>query len=514
MPSWGQAPGGCVGVRIKIWPASQTETRDQVNDLAGEPRPETQRHFKVFGQAPGVFLLALTYLLLLILFLALKWSYRSFDQEKYFRDSKSYAASADLPRTSLAFWAGERSFTLPLLYKFLGVGLQNYQTPLAMTRVSQVQVWLSIFSWVLLALAVARQVRRRWLGAVGFGLVLTFSLAYDISRWDLLLLSESLSFSLFVLMVAGWLWLVGLAPPRQRSIRGLVTLMGLILVTILYSFTRDSNLYFVLMGAVVFSAAVFLRRCTLPRIYILTYLASAVLLFFAQNASINTGNRWQVFIYDHLAYRIIPNPAALAYFVRAGLPVSDSLLNIPNMSGSKYQALLLDDPTMEPVRQWTNTHGKATYAGWLLSRPLVTLGQPLLHASSLLDGLREGTLYGRNNSVLNYRSRRNPGQPIGTTILGLSRILFPIFPVWVYAAGYLALTGLTGLALLRGWRQQGSWLVVAVLLVSLYPLMFLVWHGNPMEIERHALQVAIQFRLAAWLALLFCLDERLSRSGA
>ena len=52
-----------------------------------------------------------------------------------------------------------------------------------------------------------------------------------------------------------------------------------------------------------------------------------------------------------------------------------------------------------------------------------------------------------------------------------------------------------------------AWLVIAVFLVSLYPLMFIVWHGNPIEIERHAAPVGIQFRLAGWMAVVLLLDQ-------
>ena len=51
------------------------------------------------------------------------------------------------------------------------------------------------------------------------------------------------------------------------------------------------------------------------------------------------------------------------------------------------------------------------------------------------------------------------------------------------------------------------WLVLSALLLNLYPLMFMVWHGDPMEIPRHAVQIGIQFRLAGWIAVLLFLDH-------
>ena len=55
---------------------------------------------------------------------------------------------------------------------------------------------------------------------------------------------------------------------------------------------------------------------------------------------------------------------------------------------------------------------------------------------------------------------------------------------------------------LSGSEKRSLWVVILALVVSIYPLMFIVWHGNPQEIERHALQIAVQLRLAGWMAVI------------
>ncbi len=440
-------------------------------------------------------LAALPYLALLAVFLVLKLSYPGFYPVRDFRDTTSYAAAAEIPLTSLQFWAGERPFTLPLLFKMVGVNSQNYKTLPAMTAVAEAQAWISILCWAILGLTVARRLRRRWLGAIAFCLVLAFSLVYDVSRWDRIMLSESLSFSLLALLLAGWIWLLEL-PAERRSLKGYLVMAAVVAISVLYSFTRDSNPYFVLIGAALFAVAALFRRFKLSRFFTLLYLGAAILLLLAQNASINTGNRWQVFIYDHLAYRIIPSQQALDYFVQAGLPVSDQLLQIPTMRGYVYQALLMNDPSMEPVRQWVNAHGKQTYAGYLLTHLRTTLLAPLIKADLLLNGTLQ---YGDPD-----HSQFFPAFP--ASLRWLTVVLFPILPSTWYALAYLAMLGLAIWAAMRGWGLS-AWLVVGAILASMYPLMFLNWHGDPMEIERHALQVAIQFRLVFWLVLLLGVDR-------
>ncbi len=50
-------------------------------------------------------------------------------------------------------------------------------------------------------------------------------------------------------------------------------------------------------------------------------------------------------------------------------------------------------------------------------------------------------------------------------------------------------------------------MVLAAILITIYPMLVLNWHGDPFEIARHAEQIAIQFRLAFWLAVLFIADQ-------
>ncbi len=159
---------------------------------------------KIGGNRLSVLIYAAAFLVILYTFIQIKLSYAGFNSEWIYRDTLSYVQASELSLGSASFWVGERSFTLPLFYKLVGVNTGNYDTPEIMVRVRVVQTWISIFSWVLLAAALCALFRQRWLRPVIFGLVLFFSLGAEISQWDSLLLSESLSFSLFALLVGSW----------------------------------------------------------------------------------------------------------------------------------------------------------------------------------------------------------------------------------------------------------------------------------------------------------------------
>jgi hypothetical protein len=119
-------------------------------------------------------------------------------------------------------------------------------------------------------------------------------------------------------------------------------------------------------------------------------------------------------------------------------------------------------------------------------------------AGTLLDG-----------TGMDYRVPSSPGLSVPRILRGLTRLFFPRAPVWAYAAAWLVLLGVCVCGFIYD-RQTTSWLAAAVLLISMVPLMFLVWHANPMEIPRHADQIAIQFRLAGWTILALFLDWSLT----
>jgi hypothetical protein len=72
-----------------------------------------------------------------------------------------------------------------------------------------------------------------------------------------------------------------------------------------------------------------------------------------------------------------------------------------------------------------------------------------------------------------------------------------------------------GVVVLLSWRYASKpiWIVVILLLVTLYLLMFLVWHGDTVDMERHATPVGIQLRLAFWMMAVLLADVFAYRYG-
>jgi hypothetical protein len=74
-----------------------------------------------------------------------------------------------------------------------------------------------------------------------------------------------------------------------------------------------------------------------------------------------------------------------------------------------------------------------------------------------------------------------------------------------------------GVLFIKPWKDARTFWLIALLLVLWVPHIYLVWHADAMEIERHAIQANIQFRLAMWLLVVLAADvwlvQRLERRG-
>ena len=439
--------------------------------------------------------LGFVYALIMVFFVANKLSYAEFSAIRVYRDTISYAETAGKSWNSMRFWAGTRPFTYPLVLKLFGIHAENYSDALRNADVTQFQYWFSIVSWTALGAALSLRVRTLWLKPFAFGLILFFSLNLEASIWESLILAESVSFSLFALMLALWLWWDYPADNLRKSLGRSIHLLLLIVVTIFYIFTRESNQYFAIFGALVFPLAGLMRKASQQRrkdyfVYLLLF----IVLVITKNIAFNVSNLWQIHIYDHLALRLLPDSEAREYFEAAGLPIDENLMQITDMTGSEYQDYLTNNSDMSAVREWINQSAVTTYMKFLISRPISSMLEPFRQLPSLLGG-----------DNLEYHAPRYGVPTIPYWLTNLTNKVYPraVFALW----SILGLSTLGVIWYLSTNLQQSAWLVVGILLVSLYPLLFIVWHGNPMEIERHAAQVGIQYRLMGWMAVVLLLDH-------
>jgi hypothetical protein len=431
------------------------------------------------------------------LFISLKMSYLDFTAPRTYNDTLSYVVTAVHSLLSSSFWLGLRPFTYPLLLSLLNVNQGNYNSLEMMQLVSVVQAWISVICWGFLAFTIAQISKQEIFRPFIFGSIILFSVTPEITLWDFSVLSESLTLSCFVLMLASWIWLfIFFAKPEKPGIRWLFLAVSL-LSTLLYVFTRDSNIYLVLICSITFLAAsFFIKHFKVLRQVTLLFCVLSIGIYFFHSFSLSTGDRWQVFLYDQLAMRILKSDSATQFFIDQGLPDSEKLRATAKMTPGEYQPIFNSDPELKPVRDWVARDSKQVYIKYLLNDLPGTLVTPLLKYNKLV-----------NSNNLEYRSPKYGVLPISSQINRVAYVLYNQQTLTLLITGLLVVFGLVYFLV----RKPGPvWLVLLAVILTMYPAMGLIWYAEPMEIERHALQIGIQFRLVGLILFLFLLQEILT----
>ena len=432
-------------------------------------------------------------------FAILKVRILNYDPGRVFPDTLEYVEVARRGLSELGFWAAKRPFTLPLLYKAIGVSAGDIQAPLPIAKVSAAQAALSIIGWLLLAASVALIARVPPTRLLTFVVVLGFGLTLHISQWDRLLLSESIATSLFALALS----LIHFASAKQVRLRSgswrrrFAYLLALMVLISLFSFTRDSNLP-LLLGGAVGMGAVFLVlgrfRWEPWRRWGLGLSLSIVLLVLLQSWTVALGERWRIPFYHVMVERILDDDEATRFFLADGMPGGLLLTSLKGWDRSQFAQQLVSSERYHSIARWIDTEGRAVYVRYLISHPSILFLDPLRHHEQLLNPL--STEY-RNVAAL--------------TPIWLSWLSDLLFPRSSLALG--ALTALTGIGMVHLWRMKRAksiWLVPLFLVVMSPLLMLVVWHSDAIEVERHGFQAAMQLRLGLLILGLWIIDGELT----
>jgi hypothetical protein len=387
-------------------------------------------------------------------------------------DTTAYIRISKEPILAQKFLAGSRPPVFPLLLKLLD---RNEE------RVVWAQGIFSVISWSVLAVAVAASLRASMIRLAAFGLMLLLSLYRYVIGWDSVLLTESISLSFLALFLAAWLWLA--QGWRWHKI------LALLLVSVFWCFSRDTNAWVILMVAFLLLVLVLLHL--IDRRYLVLASAFAVMFFFS-NLSADIGGRWVFPFQNVLGQRILPDAQAVEFFSKCGMPVTPALLQLSGEFASGAERAFYEDPALAGYRLWLHESGKACYVRWLLSNPLESIRAPLAEFNTLLNL--------QNMQPFLFSKRFSPILPAR-----LEAMLYPR----QYLLYLFVLTLLLAIIALfaSAWRRNHAWGVIVGMILLVIPHYFITWHGDIMGIYRHVLAVSIQFYLGVWLLVLFGFDR-------
>lgn len=413
------------------------------------------------------------------------------DPGKIYPDTSSYVRVAELSLLSQPFWFGERPFTLPLLYKALHVTTDNYRRPEVLSRIQVFQAWFGAAAWILLAGVVAKSVKSRWMRPASLGFILLFSLNLHVSQWDTILLSESISTSLFAGLTAVLVILLLALGARQHDWRqGLTVLVGAVIL-VLFSFTRDANLPILVLAtlACLGMSAVGLHEGRSIRVWLVAS-ALLTLAFVGQLRGIEYSDRWTGPYYGVLQDRILVDRQAREFFLERGMPDGELIEDILTMDRRDFHERMRRAEPFRELWQWTEDHGRGTYLGYLIRRPGEVVTAPIRERDHLLNPL--STEY------------RHPDATTPGWLMVVTPIVYPRqTPIMVLWTGLVV----AAVVLAARWKRiRPQWYLALLLAFVAYGLMILAWYADSIEVERHVYQAAFQLRLSLLLLSLWAAD--------
>jgi len=394
---------------------------------------------------------------------------------KDFSDTHDYIQQSKLDFFSSEFFFpdsdkfAERPFTVPLFYKLCNA---NPKVILAAQKVIH-----SIASFLLVA-SLLLFVRKRALQYTLILMVYILMSWWNILGWSNLMLSESLSMSLFFIWISSLLWLL----KRKDKL----SIIFHVFCVILFSFTRDSWPYFLLIIYVMLGISSF-KYAKALRWRFLGMVLVTVLIFFIQQQSANIGHRYRLPILNNIVVKILPSEEYTKWFVEEGMPLSEELkLNFSNSTDENRKIYsLYHDSTYQELFNWVDTKGKNAYMKFLLTHPRFSL---------LLDENQEefDRIFAFN---LNYYT---------VHIQGYSRLalnILPFFKTW----HLFVLVILMVACFIRSRRF--IFLIPLVFTVACYFNAFLLYNADALEVERHLFITQIFMEVIGLFSLFLYFDS-------
>jgi hypothetical protein len=399
-------------------------------------------------------------------------------------DGHVWSKVARQPLWSKAFWFGHRPATLPLLYKLIGEGDE---------RLVWAQTLIGILAWATLAVVVA-EVAEGWLSLATFALVLVLGSTTLVRFWDVVIRSEALGLSFFILCFAATLRSCRRLPPRERRGSRWAWPALALASGALTAFARETNAYLLpllgllgLAGSWATRTAGELSQPT-RRHYHAAPLALALSLTatcVACQANTRISGRYAFPLVNVIFKRVLPDRKKLAYFRDVlAMPVSDALLARRSRWASADHGAAFHAPELEDFRNWLYERGYSGYERYLLTHATLTV----------TEAARSFPAYARSD--VGHRRRGSD------ELEGVDDVLVR-GPARDFPGALLAF--LFGVGVLGACVQSSRTRVLAVttlfLAVATATQAYVCYHGDAMEVVRHGTMVGILLRLGALFAL-------------
>ena len=386
-------------------------------------------------------------------------------------DTTSYLEGAGMELSDPAFFSERRPWGILLVYKLLGGSLAS---------IGIAQLAFSTIAWLFLAWMFVGSLRSSGGKFLGFVVILGISLSPTVQVWNHAGLSESFSITIMIIILALF---TGLLQRWKWSF-----FLSLIFFFALWVSIHEVNLYLGLLVAITLLTFGLIRKNF--RIFLVLAFSIAIMLVINSHlSSLYALPRWALPVAEVITKRILPVPEHLDYFSNHGMPVTPELMALSGRWAHSDNYAILNDLRLRKFSKWLLSDGKIVYAKFLVAHPTYTLTLPLVNIEKMLTA-------DFSKIIPEYK-------PILPVIA--NELFFPIRWFWVYLVMSVPVFGLV----LWKHRRETSrvfWLMVLFFVFSI-PYLYLAWHGDALDLVRHAAIANIQFHLGVWLVIVFSLDN-------
>jgi hypothetical protein len=324
-------------------------------------------------------------------------------------------------------------------------------------------------------------------GGLVFTLILLFSANIMIVPWDAAVMTESLNFSLFALILGIWF--------LQIKNKSWILISVLTLLTFLWTFLRETNAWLIfILGVGTFVLGVWQRSKRNVTIGVILGLAF-LLNYVSAGVSNSMEQRWVFPFLNVVGKKILRNEERVQWFEQNGMPVSQELMEMEGEYAHGKNRRFYTSLELAAFREWVIEDGRRTYVLFLLRDTDYLFIRPFLDPGYLAVAENTDSYQPETFQLL-----------LPAEIHKL--ILFDINPkilVWIGIA--ISILAILMLCL----KKNESWLLLSIILLMFFPHLILVWHGDTMSLSRHTLLSNIQLRLAIWFFIFFLMNEYLSK---
>ncbi len=415
------------------------------------------------------------------------FQFRTIKEPLFFIDSESYLGMSQMTIQEILqgteychkqFWyCIARPAFIPLIYKVCR------QDPYTITVV---QLVLSLLSWGFFAQRASCLCLTERGKKTAIFLSLGLGCIPNVTRWDGMIMSESLSLSAALLFMGGLFWLTKPSAEKRWSwIPSICTAFG----ALCYAQSRDSAVWAVILTVFLLLCLLKIRKNRKAIIILCIMLAGICWI-----TSRNTGDRWQFPFENVLFNRIARNPQAEAYFISEGMPTPqrmDELYGVEHMMGSE----LFNSEEMAPLREWIISDGLKTYIKYMLRNPI--------------DTLRMAWKAGFENEA--FEQIDYTFSPAGFHTL----LPDPVIKFFACNLPAVLIMGIGLICIFTAFRtKHGERFVFPVSFVlSAYLFCSGVLIADEYEFSRHAMVIILMMKASVWPLIIMLFEEASVRTG-